>query len=70
MGIKVIVKTTVDVNCDYPGGCGNSFETVTEAGLMPALTDLGWRILNDDECYCKDHAALLQASGKLGPRNG
>ncbi len=69
MAIKVLVRTTVDVNCVYPGGCPNSFETVTEAGLVTALTNLGWHIVSDDECYCAEHAKLLQAAGKLGPRS-
>ncbi len=70
MGIKVTTKTTVDVECDYPGGCGNSFETVTEAGLRPDLERLGWFLVSDDEVYCPSHGALMQAKGKVGPRNG
>lgn len=70
MGIKITHKTVVDVECNFHGGCANSFETVTEAGLVEALTNLGWDIVSDDECYCPSHVPILQAAGKLGPRNG
>lgn len=70
MGIKITRKTTVDVDCDYPGGCANSFETSTEEGLVNALTSVGWLVVSDKEAYCPDHVALAQAKGLAGPRNG